>query len=205
MIDILEIWALKRKKNSPAEFFDEMDIDDRLDREVLVAEIMRQCGALTPIYNTTDSFEYFTKAFFKREKDTIKKMIDTTQLEYNPLENFERKEKLKHVANENTATDETNINQSNSTTTEEEKTSAYNEDLYQPINQTTGSNETSGKEIRDYDRKRDFTSNDDNSATGINGLTTRQDLILKERKVVDFNIYKWIVEKYECEYFLAVY
>lgn len=205
MIDILEIWALKRKKNSPAEFFDEMDIDDRLDREVLVAEIMRQCGALTPIYNTTDSFEYFTKAFFKREKDTIKKMIDTTQLEYNPLENFERKEKLKHVANENTATDETNINQSNSTATEEEKTSAYNEDLYQPINQTTGSNETSGKEIRDYDRKRDFTSNDDNSATGINGLTTRQDLILKERKVVDFNIYKWIVEKYECEYFLAVY
>lgn len=205
LIDLLEIWALKKGKSSPIEFFDEMDIDSRLDRETLVAEIMRQCGALTPLYNTTDSFEYFTKAFFKREKNVIAKMIDTTEFKYNPLENFERNENLKHNANEKTETDETNISNGTNKVNEEYKTSAYNEDLYQPNNQTSENNETNNQEIRDYDKKREFNSNDDKSASGINGLTTRQDLIIKERKVVDFNIYKWIVEKYECEYFLAVY
>lgn len=229
LIDLLEIWALKNQKNSPEEFFNDMDIDERLDREILVAEIMRRCGALTPIYNTTDSFEYFTKAFFKREKNSIAKLIDTTELQYNPLENFERKEKLKHEAVEVTDTDEsssidetTTVDEQSSSNSsinnnEENKTSAYNESVYQPENQTTitgstNSGETKDQETsrevtdkREYDRTRDFNSNDDNLATGINGLTTRQDLIIKERRVVSFNIYRWIVEKYECEYFLSVY
>lgn len=205
LIDLLEIWALKNRKNSPLNFYDDMEIDSRLDRETLVAEIMRQCGALTPIYNTTDSFEYFTKAFFKREKDNISKMIDTVEIKYNPLENFERKEKLKHDASEKTETDETNTSENSNNASEEYKVSAYNEDLYQPSEETTGSNKTKGKEIRDYDRSRTFESSDDKTASGINGLTTRQDLLLKERKVVNFNVYRWIVEKYQCEYFLGVY
>lgn len=229
MIDILEIWAIKNKRNNPAEFFDDVVLDERLDRKILVAEIMRKCGALTPIYNTTDSFEYFTKAFFEREKDVIKKMIDTTMLEYNPLENFERKEKLKHEAIEVTDTDEsTSVNESTTVdeqsssnvsvnNNEENKTSAYNESVYQPETQTTITANTNNAETKDqdttrevkdkreYDRTRDFNSNDDNVATGINGLTTRQDLIIKQRKVVKFNIYNWIVEKFECEYFLSVY
>lgn len=204
-MDILEIWSLKNNGRDVLSFYDDVVLDSRIDRDSLKAEIIRKCGALTPIYNTSSSFEYFTKAFFVREKGVISRMLDTVDYDYNPLENFERNEELKHNASEVTVTDETTTSEVQRNSETENKASAYNESLYQPDTQSIDSANSKNTDVRDYGRERDFESSDINRAHGINGLTTKQDLLKKEREVAKFNVVKWIVEKYMCEYFYLVY
>lgn len=163
------------------------DVDKRLDKEVMVAEILRECGGLAPIYNEIDAFKSMWTLWFRVNKLPIAHLCDTLDYEYSPLENYDwhevgnkvnnsRKlsdaestgskksnlsytdtesdarmrfddidESKSHTYGENIKTDNTDtrnltLNNEHSDRTED-KTSAYNEDLYQPDNVS----ETEGK------------------------------------------------------------
>ena len=205
LIELAQIWALKNNRENPWEIFSTVELDSRVDREILVAEIIRTCGALEPVHNTTETFTFFTEHFFKRESDNIKRMLDLNEVEYNPIENFERVEEVNKVSTSKAKLDESGSGESNGTDTSEDKTSAYNEDLYQPYTKNESANTNKYSSKRDYTRDNDYQGTDKSNAHGINGLTTRQDLIMKERQLVTFNIIKWIVEKYCVEYFFQVF
>lgn len=192
-------------------------IDSRIDTELLVGLIFQYCGAMTPVYNTSTTFVWANQLFFKNWYWQIGQLLDTLEYDYEPLENFRREEDLKRGTSEdtsaNTTEQESNESSSNGTTsqsgnnTEETKVSAYNESLYQPQQQVTnnysdnGSATNTANSARDLGRKRTenrtFGAKEDNLIKGLNGLFTSQNLIEQQRDVVQFNVYMWIVKKYQ--------
>lgn len=205
LADLVQIWALKANVSNPWDIYKTVTLDERIDIDDLVAEIIRRCGSLTPVYNTTDSFLFFTQQFFKRESDNIKRMLDLSEADYNPIENFERNENLRKTSKGKSILDEDSTSKHTIDMTTENKQSAYNEDVYQPDNQSSDKGNNNTVDTRDYTRNNEFESTDINIVHGINGLTTRQDLIEKERKIISFNVIRWIVDRYCVEQFYQIF
>lgn len=209
----MEIWAIKNNSDNPMEMLKQGEFDSRIDMDILIGKIVQVCGAMTPVYNTTDSYTYFHKLFFKTWGVQIKKLFDTMDYEYEPLENYRRVEDLKSDTSENTSgnengNDSSSSNSQNSSTVEN-KTSAYNESLYQPESQETeqgnSSGSTNGQNHKDYTREKKSGVKEDNTIRGLNGLFTTQQLIKQEREIAEFNVYQWIVNKYMEELFICVF
>lgn len=209
----MEIWAIKNNSDNPMEMLKQGEFDSRIDMDILTGKIVQVCGAMTPVYNTTESYSYFHKLFFKTWGVQIGKLFDTMDYEYEPLENYRRVEDLKSDTSENTSGNE-NGNDSSSSSSEnnstvENKTSAYNESLYQPESQETeqgkSSGSTTGQSHKDYSREKKSGIKEDNTIRGLNGLFTTQQLIKQEREIAEFNVYQWIVNKYMEELFICVF
>lgn len=213
LIDLMNIWAINNGANNPKDMLMNIDLDERIDKELLCQQIVIKCGNLTPLFNTSWSYEEFHKHWFKYHKGEIQKLIDTTMYEYNALETFTRYENLSHNADELTNTSDVISSEhtvdSKSNKTSEEKISAYNEDVYQPNNKIEdtrkSTDSTNGADSREYVRDRGFNSSDDNTIHGNNGLYSNQQLIKQERDIAEFNVMEWIVKKYMRDGFLLVY
>lgn len=225
LIDLLEIASLKSGSKGELEILEDIEIDERVDKEVLAQEIVVKCGAMCPVFNTSWSFIYWHKHWFELHKREISELCNTLEYQYIPTESYSRYDDLKHNATSNTGLDETvgrtrkeerglEVNGTENSTTENQ-TSAYNESLYQPESKTIfdDSNGRSEQEKRDseedesrkYTRDNTFDSKDNNYVHGNNGLFTVQHLIEEQRKLVQFNVIQWIVGKYMQEGFLLVY
>lgn len=89
LIDIIQIgnFNSERDLNNTDWLYGDIDIDERLDKDILIDTIIDQCGAMRCIYNTTPIFKRFSNNFFKKYKWNIGKLIDTLELKYDPITN----------------------------------------------------------------------------------------------------------------------
>lgn len=226
LLDIIEMYNIDKgnELDDIEAIYADIELDSRLDKSVLCGVLLDECGAMNSLYNTTPTFKYFSDNFFKKWKWSITKLIDTMELEYEPLYNMNKEweEVTKIEQNLDTAEGvEENRNKKNTGTTEheygedEERTiSAMNSDNYEPDNKS----EQSGNNKRTDDLNEDITSEsernknealtwdetDTHKEKGTNNVIV-QDLIQKERKISDFSIYGWIAKRYAKELFLMVY
>ena len=67
-------------------------LDPRLDRNILIAWINAECGALATTYNNTVIFKFKLNTWFQVHQQNITKLVDTTLFEYNPIDNYDRHE-----------------------------------------------------------------------------------------------------------------
>ena len=89
LIDIIQIgnFNSERDLNDTDWLYGDIDIDERLDKDILIDTLIDQCGAMRCIYNTTPIFKRFSDNFFKKYKWNIGKLIDTLELKYDPITN----------------------------------------------------------------------------------------------------------------------
>ena len=89
LIDIIQIgnFNSERDLNNTDWLYGDIDIDERLDKDILIDTLIDQCGAMRCIYNTTPIFKRFSDNFFKKYKWNIGKLIDTLELKYDPIIN----------------------------------------------------------------------------------------------------------------------
>ena len=225
-LDMIEIYNVKNgyELNDIEKIFDGIVLDSRLDKGVLAGVLMDQCGAMRCIYETTATFKYFSDNFFKKYEWNIKKLVDSIEFEYNPLENKSLHWTETTDITQNLDTSETsdedrskrNTGTQGSTYSEDETNtvSAMNSSTYQPDSKRdiSGNNtrtdnlseviDATNSRSKDEDLTWDETDEHIESGT-VN--TAYQDLIKKEREQAQFNVYNWIANKYSKELFLLVY
>lgn len=226
LLDIIETYNYTNGKDEydMESFFADIELDSRLDKSVLIGTLIDECGALTCLYNTTGTFKYFSNLFFKRYKENIKELIDTMEFEYDPLKNvnLEWTETTDIEQNLDTeeSTDETRSKVNTGTVTNDDDTtetntvSAMNSSNYEPDSKsevnanntrtdnlseaiTAGTERAKGEDLT-------WAETDTHTETGTKDVIY-QDLIEKQRRVIQFNIYDWIKKRYRNELFLLVY
>ena len=161
---------------------------------------------------------------FKKYKWNIGRLLDTLDLEYNPIVNSTKNWTETSDIHQNLDTTEgvederitnntgTQTNEYNNT--EDNTISAMNSDNYEPNNKTEETEESTRtdnlqeREVGSKDRTKNdeltWDEEDTHTESGVQG-TSIQDLIEKERKVAQFSVYGWIAKKYAKELFLLVY
>lgn len=226
LLDIIEMYNINKgnELDDIEAIYADIELDSRLDKSILCGVLLDECGAMNSLYNTSPTFKYFSDNFFKKWKWSITKLIDTMELEYEPLYNMNKEWEETTTIEQNLDTAEgveENRNKKNTGTTEheygedEERTiSAMNSSSYEPDNKS----EQSGNNKRTDNLNEDITSEsernknealtwdetDTHKEKGTNNVII-QDLIQKERKISDFSIYGWIAKRYAKELFLMVY
>ena len=91
LLDMIEFYNMKN--DLPVDkidsLYEDIELDERLDKDVLIGMLLEECGAMRCIYETTATFKYFSNLFFKKYKWNIGKLCDTMELKYDPLVNKE--------------------------------------------------------------------------------------------------------------------
>lgn len=198
VLNFFDILALKPN------FFDDADIDERLDKEELKMAILERCGTLLPVYTRSEMFKSFSDSFFKRRKNIISKLIDTTEFDYNPINNYDRTEEVHRVYDEDTTSKNATTGESNKTNTQENQTSAYDSSTYQPKDKITGNGTSSDTTTGTGSGTSDIIEDTITRTHGNIGVTSTQKMIESERKVVLFNVYHWIAIEFEQNFFICV-
>lgn len=185
-------------------FFDDADIDNRLDKDEIKMAILERCGTLLPLYTNTEMFKSFSDSFFKQRKNIISKLIDSTEFEYNPIANYDSTEEVTRKYDEKTTNQNQTIGNSTRNSAQENNVSAYDSDVYQPKEKLVGTTNDNDTTNGSGSGTSDITENLTTRKRGNIGVTTTQQMIEAERKVVLFNVYNWIAIEFEQKFFICV-
>lgn len=187
--------------------------------------ILMELAELELLYPSATFMKAAIGIWSSKQLPVWEKLYATTNLEYNPIHNYDRTEEWteEETGNRNesrTQSQESNGESSGTVQNSGEDTvksdvSAFNETTYTPkeIQTTTlGTENTSSgtaKQTTDITDDTDENSSRNNTRTGRAfgniGVTTTQQMIEAERNVVKFNIVDYIVEDFKRRFCLLIY
>lgn len=94
------LWSFEYYYNKRGEsLFDNINLPDGIDKEVLVNTIMLESSELEMMYSNGDFLKVAIQNWFCRKYPMIERFINAINLEYNPIENYRRVETWKDKLN----------------------------------------------------------------------------------------------------------
>lgn len=204
---------------------DSMAVPDGIDRADVINCILENFGNQTLAHPDPGYMRHYVGTWSKRRLPIWEKLLASTQFEYNPIWNFDRTEaytdKTKHnvlgttdASSQDTGTTSQTGSLDRSETSEQ-KVSAENVSNYQPdartdndIDEKTDQSATSTSTATNSGRNtidEDTTVSHEARLTGNIGVTTTQQMIEAERKVVRYSVIEEIAEDYRDAFCLSIY
>lgn len=204
---------------------DNFTVPDGVDRELALDTIYQRCG-LTPLYHPDPAWlKFYVGRWCSKNAKTWEELYKTTIQDYNPIYNYDRTEettdtrsgtrKLSEDTSSNTKQSGDSSVTDSSSDTNEHTMSADNSDSYEPdykdnaSRHDTQESESSNRVDVTGDRAVDETTGETYShklrAYGNIGVTTTQEMLEAQRKVVRYNIYNEIADSFKEEFCLYIY
>lgn len=157
--------------------FDNMVLPDGVDKEILIDNLIYECAELEVLYPDPVWMAKIVEQWSRKEAPIWEKLLATTKLEYDPISNYDRKEEWTDTAE--------------SSGSSSGKVAAFNAaDLVEANGAETSVSNSSSHKGHTY---------------GNIGVTTSQQMIEEERRVVQFNIYDYIIQSFQRRFCLLVY
>ena len=161
--------------------FDNMLLPDGIDRGNLIYNILERAGDFALLYPDFDFMKMMIGVWSKNCYVVITKLLRTTQVEYDPIENYNRRGEISRQAS-----GQSNSNSKNAQT------------AFDSI------------EFRDTDRQESAGTSAATEAVtehlhGNIGVTTTQQMIEQERKVSTYNIYDVVTRDFINRFCIELY
>ncbi len=211
----------------------ELVVPEGVDIELVKDNLLAETAELEVIYPDAVFMQAMIGRWSAKELPVWDKLYKTTLLEYNPIENYDRKEKwtedentTKNLDSEatgssDTTTDGTNTRNSETITSTgtNKAVSAYNEADFTPTEKVdvaaqTTDNETSSNEGNINVRSKDGLVSDETGNRALNregsihgstGFYTIQKMIEQERQIAEYNVIDVIINSFKNRFCLQVY
>lgn len=241
--DSVSLWLIAHPGKTFNDWFDfTVDTNALLDRNALWEYLYIEHIDMTVIDSNSGAFHERVKNFFDIHRWNIDKLVETMNVEYDPMHDYEwhqkrrtdREQSVETVGNRNQSDvyeeQLADVWENSGTTsgTDVHLVSAYNDnespsgepsryidtEQYRDTHSTSHNDQgTDDREILSTRGIKEDTNKDEELVEGIDdsirreGLknNTFQDLIEKERKVAEFNIYKWIAKHFCLECCVAIW
>lgn len=130
-----------------------------------------------------------------------KRLYDTTLLEYNPIENYNRTETITESEKRNDTLNSTS--ETNGNSEQINQNVAFNNTDFANNEKNMINNDTSVTDNSNNSYNTDRTTS--HNAKGNIGVTTSQTMIKQERDISEFNIVQYIVDDFKQRFCLMVY
>lgn len=184
--------------------FDYMEMPESIDKEVLENSILMELGEYEPLWSDPNFLQNMISIWAKKWQRTFKKWADALELEYNPIENYDRYEEWTDGSNHESSLEGSIKGTTNDSGSNTNQVSAYNESGFEnkdknEISQTTISDSGSTSKTKDS-----------NSSTHVGrlhgniGVTTSQQMLQSELDIARFNLYEQIVDIFAKEFCILV-
>lgn len=195
--------------NFSEDIFSELLLPDGVDKDVLVPSILAECSDFNLLYPDYDFMRFMIGVWSKNEQDIWAAMQESTQLEYNPIENYDRYESITREVESTGTTEETasNENENSGTSESVESRTAFNSNNFQGANKVES--ESSGSGSSETNSSATTTNSGTETVTnhmhGNIGVTTAQQMITGFREVSNFSVYDFIVNSFKNRFCIQIY
>lgn len=207
--------------NWDSKIFDLLVLPEDCDRDTAINYILLQCDALNLIYPDWDAMHTLIGHWSVANQYAINGLWETTLLEYNPIENYDRYEEYTDTdKKDETDGKGTTITGHSSATVTPGSTSttvgsrkAFNETTFsevdKEVNTAGGVDASAGDSSSTWSGADTHTANNVFTHTahlhGNIGVTTNQQMITDQRGIVDFNFYMQLGDMFKREFCIMVY
>lgn len=195
------------------DLFKNLNLPVGIDKQILTNNIILKGAEFEVLYSDAYFMQDVIGNWGDKWNRTFTKWITALNLEYNPLENYDRIEEWDetdsgnvHNVGSGTNIENTTDNGSNST---ENKISAFNSETYQPDTTLAGTSsntieaESSMSNLADITHEK--TNNKTGRAHGNIGVTTSQQMLQAELDLASWNIYEHITDLFLREFIIPIY
>lgn len=196
--------------------FDGFNVPVGLVKQIAIDTILMRTRELEILYPDFNYMKNRITIWSNKYQINWKKLYDTTVLEYNPIENYDRVEDFTDTDDETTSS--TRNNTIKSTSTNEimnnvnitDQNTAFNAGLADHAKQITDGDTTENGNITNTEKENVNDGRTGNHTRtgrvhGNIGVTTSQQMIQSERELVVFNLYDVIAESFIENFCLMVY
>lgn len=211
----------------------ELVVPEGVDIEVVKDNLLAETAELEVIYPDAIFMQAMIGRWSAKELPVWQKLYNTTILKYNPIENYDRKEKwtedentTKNLDSEATGNSTTQTDSASKTHDETDTNngtskyvSAYNETEFTPTEKTIGNAQTieDGNSTTESDinvKSKDGLISDERGKrlldregemSGNTGFYTKQKMIEQERSIAEYNIIDVIISSFKNRFCLQVY
>lgn len=199
LIDLATMWTMGKKGKTEIDYFKELldeNLDNRIDSNVLASYLLTTYGDCECRFNTSTMTLYASNVWFKSHAKQISHLLDATEQQYNPLEEFkttEHKEESSH-RDINDESDSTSAEDNNGKSNK--LVSADNEPNYQPREEIPVENHVGMVASSTLDRDDDYSGEYDIDRSGHN--TSNQELLIKQWESAQLSTIEWIGNEWSC-------
>lgn len=194
--------------------FDLLSLPEDIDKQTLVDNILLRSGEFEVLYPDMDFLKYSIGAWSRKWQRTFDRWITALNLEYNPLENYDRQEDWTDYRDVS-GTESSSSNGSSSTSGSTGSTTTHNvsaydggnaftprdQDVLSGTDSSSGSSSMSGSGSHSLDD--DLTHS--GRIHGNIGVTTSQQMLQSELELGLWNIYEKITDLFLTEFVLPIY
>ena len=170
-------------------FLARIQLPEGVDREIFEKNLLAEAAELEVLYSDPSTLGDVLAVWSARRLPVWEKLLATTNLEYNPIENYDRVEE----AIDNTK--QHSITKGGTRTVD--STRGFND------KKSTEAGRTVSKTSGDVDTNTDVKRN--SRVHGNIGVTTTQQMIEEERRVASFDIYEVIINELIQRFCLLIY
>lgn len=195
--------------NFDSTLFDDITLPSGINKDVLIAEILRQCGEFEVLYPNLDFLKFMISNWSDKHYRTFEKWVEGLAEEFNPLHNYDRHEVYTdtHISKD----DESSSSHSTTSTTSGGSTNrnvaAYDAATLQPREgeTTSGTGSGSGDSSGSINRTGEETIKHEAHLYGNIGTTKSTEMLLDFLSAERWNIYEHIAELFVDEFCIRVY
>lgn len=201
--------------------FDLMNLPEGIDKDTVTDNIVLEGGDFEVLYSDPYMLRAAVGTWSLKHYRTFEKWVNALNLEYNPLENYDRQEDYTDTSNKGektTAGNTRTLNNEdketlNTSTSDEHTVSAFDSGSYQPSDKNeiknTGTDTFNHTGTIKDEGNGSLTSNGKEVHTGrIHGnigVTTSQQMLQSELDIARFNLVQQITDLFLTEFTLMIY
>lgn len=206
MFASLSIYGLYTYDNS---IFANLNVPNGMSKDDLVVQILTECSDFALIYPNFDFMKMLIGVWSNKEQKIWENLYSSENIEYNPIENYDRQESITRVVNTNAegTSNGTALNTSGDNGETKTGQTAYDSNTFKDTSRVQANSNSNSQSVNSESVK----NNSRGSETVINhthgniGVTTAQQMIEGFREVSKFCTYDYIVQSFKDRFCVQVY
>lgn len=206
MFASLSIYGLYTYDNS---IFANLTVPNGMSKDDLVVQILTECSDFALIYPNFDFMKMLIGVWSNKEQKIWENLYMSENIEYNPIENYDRQESITRVVNTNAegTSNGTALNTSGDNGETTSGQTAYDSNTFKDTSRVQANSNSNSQSVNSETVK----NNSSGSETVINhthgniGVTTAQQMIEGFREVSKFCTYDYIVQSFKDRFCVQVY
>ena len=203
------------------DLFAQMTLPAGINRQDFVDTVMMRGGEFEILFAEPSTMQYAIGAWSRKWQHTLEKWSEVLQIEYNPLENYDRRESWSDAktGNESKTGSRTESGSSsdtavtNGSSTNENDRAAYDSATYSPVERDTNSSQNSSSGASVTNASGTDSENRSNAESALHegrthgniGVTTSQQMLQAEWEVAKLNVYENASELFLTELCIYTY
>lgn len=206
MFASLSIYGLYTYDNS---IFANLTVPNGMSKDDLVVQILTECSDFALIYPNFDFMKMLIGVWSNKERKIWENLYKSENIEYNPIENYDRQESITRVVNTNAegTSNGTALNTSGDNGETKTGQTAYDSNTFKDTSRVQANSNSNSQSVNSETVK----NNSSGSETVINhthgniGVTTAQQMLEGFREVSKFCTYDYIVQSFKDRFCVQVY